>query len=50
MKWIALQIMKMMLRKAKNDQAKTEHTITKGAYDNMIKNYTVTIMYIDSMH
>ena len=37
--------MKMMLMKAKNDRLRKDGIIQK-AYDNMIKNYEDTIMYL----
>jgi hypothetical protein len=46
MKTIAILIMKMMLTKAKNDRFDCDNTIVKRAYDNMIKNYEDTIMFL----
>jgi hypothetical protein len=46
MRWIAIMIMKMMLTKAKNDKFDCDNTIVKSAYDNMIKNYENTIMFL----
>lgn len=40
--------MRMMLTKAKNDMYTCENDITKRAYSNMIKNYEITIMYLES--
>lgn len=45
MRFIAVTIMKMMLMKAKNDRLGKDVIIQK-AYDNMIKNYENTIMYL----
>ena len=45
MKFIAVTIMKMMLMKAKNDRFAKDVIIQK-TYDNMIKNYEDTIMYL----
>lgn len=45
MRFIAVSIMKMMLIKAKNDRVGKDVIIQK-AYDNMIKNYEDTIMYL----
>jgi hypothetical protein len=45
MRLIAVTIMKMMLMKAKNDRVGKDVIIQK-AYDNMIKNYKDTIMYL----
>ena len=45
MRFIAVTIMKMMLMKAKNDRLGKDVIIQK-AYDNMIKNYEDTIMYL----
>lgn len=45
MRFIAVTIMKMMLMKAKNDRLRKDGIIQK-AYDNMIKNYEDTIMYL----
>lgn len=45
MRFIAVTIMKMMLMKAKNDRLGKDVVIQK-AYDNMIKNYENTIMYL----
>ena len=45
MRFIAVTIMKMMLMKAKNDRLGKDVIIQK-AYDNMIKNYEYTIMYL----
>jgi hypothetical protein len=38
----------MMLKKAKNDSFNCNNTIVKQAYDNMIKNYENTIMFLES--
>ena len=46
MRLIAVMIMKMMLMKAKNDWFACDNTIVKQAYDNMIKNYEDTIMFL----
>jgi hypothetical protein len=46
MRLIAVIIMKMMLTKAKNDRFACDNTIVKQAYDNMIKNYEDTIMFL----
>jgi hypothetical protein len=48
MRFIAEVIMKMLLQKAKNDKYDCKHTIVKQAYDNMIKNYEDTIMFINA--
>ena len=40
--------MRMMLTKAKNDMYTCDNSITKMAYNNMIKNYEIKIMYLDS--
>lgn len=45
MRFIAVTIMKIMLMKAKNDKFGKDVIIQK-AYDNMIKNYEDTIMYL----
>ena len=45
MRFIAVIIMKMMLKKAKNNRLGKDVIIQK-AYDNMIKNYKDTIMYL----
>jgi hypothetical protein len=45
MRLIAVTIMKMMLIKAKNDRLGKD-VIMQKAYDNMIKNYEYTIMYL----
>ena len=45
MRFIAVTIMKMMLMKAKKDRLGKDVIIQK-AYDNMIKNYEDTIMYL----
>lgn len=47
MNYIAVLIMKMMLVKAKNDRVGKDVIIQK-AYDNMIKNYENTILYLKS--
>ena len=49
MRIIAVIIMKMMLIKAKNDRVGKDVIIQK-AYDNMIKNYEDTIMYLKANH
>ena len=36
----------MILTKAKNDRFDCDNTIVKQAYDNMIKNYEDTIMFL----
>lgn len=46
MRLIAVIIMKMILTKAKNDRFACDNTIVKRAYDNMIKNYEDTIMFL----
>jgi hypothetical protein len=48
MRWIAISIMKMMLTKAKNDKYKCNSDVMKIAYDHMIKNYEITILYLES--
>ncbi len=48
MRLIAVIIMKMMLQKAKNDKYDCKHSIIKQAYDNMIKNYEDTIMFLNA--
>lgn len=40
--------MRMMLTKAKNDMYTCDHSITRGAYVHMIKNYENTIMYLEA--
>lgn len=45
MRFIAITIMKIMLTKAKNNKLKKDVIIQK-AYQNMIKNYEDTIMYL----
>ena len=50
MSWIAIIIMKMMLKKAKTNKFKCNNTIVKQAYDNMIKNYEHTIMFLKANH
>jgi len=45
MRFITVTLMKMMLMKAKNDRLGKDIIIQK-AYDNMIKNYEDTIMYL----
>lgn len=40
--------MKMMLTKAKNDRSDCNNTIVKQSYNNMIKNYENTIMFLKS--
>jgi hypothetical protein len=48
MGFIATVIMKMMLQKAKNDKYDCKHEIIRQAYDNMIKNYEDTIMFLNA--
>lgn len=50
MKKIAIIIMKIMLQKAKNSKYDQDSSIVKQAYDNMIKNYETTIMFLESQH
>ena len=49
MRLIAIMIMKMMLTKAKNDKFDHDDGIVKQAYDDMIKNYEDTIMFLKAM-
>ncbi len=46
MRLIAIMIMQMMLTKAKNDRFDCDNEIVKQAFDNMIKNYENTIMFL----
>jgi len=48
MRLIAIWIMKNRLKKAQKDQLKLNNTIVKQAYDNMIKNYKDTIMFLEA--
>lgn len=46
MRRIAILVMKMMLTKAKTDRFKCDHSVVRSAYDNMIKNYETTLLYL----
>lgn len=46
MRLIAIIVMKIMLTKAKNDKFDCDNRIVRQAYDNMIKNYEDTIMFL----
>jgi len=47
MKAITRILMKLMLNKAINDRYKCDNEIVKKAYDNVIKNYESTILYLN---
>lgn len=47
MRFIAIMIMKIMLKKAKNNKVGKDDIIEK-AYDHMIRSYETTIMYLES--
>ncbi len=46
MRLIAVMVMKIMLMKAKNDRYTSDNIIVKQSYDNMIKTYEDTIMFL----
>jgi hypothetical protein len=48
MRLIAIWIMKNRLKKAEKDRLKLNNSIVERAYDNMIKNYKNTIMYLEA--
>ena len=48
MRKIAIIIMKNRLKKAQKDQEKLNNTIVIQAYNNMIKNYKDTIMFLEA--
>jgi len=50
MRTIAIMIMKIMLKKAKKNRLVYDNTIVKQAYDEMIKNYEDTIMFLKADH
>ena len=48
MNWIAILIMKKILKKAKTDKFKKENEIVRQAYNNMIRSYTNAIMFLEA--
>lgn len=47
MRLIAIMMMKIMLKKAKNNKIGKDYFIEK-AYEHMIRSYETTIMYLES--
>ena len=47
MRYITMILMKHQLRIAKKEQIKCDNTIVKQAYDNLIKSYKSTIIFLD---
>ena len=47
MKWLTIQLMKYNLMVAIRKQAKVDNLIVKSAYNNLIKNYKDTIMFLE---
>jgi uncharacterized protein YozE (UPF0346 family) len=48
MRLIAIWVMRNRLKKAEKDKLKLDNSIVEKAYDNMIKNYKNTIMYLEA--
>lgn len=46
MKWLTIQLMKYNLNVVIKKQAKVDNSIVRGAYNNVIKNYKDTIMFL----
>lgn len=50
MRLIAIMVMKIMLKRAKNELSACDNSIVKQAYTHMIKNYEDTIMFLEANH
>jgi len=48
MRLIAIWIMKNRLKKAQKEQLKLDNSIVSRAYDDMIKSYKDTIMFLEA--
>jgi hypothetical protein len=48
MRLIAIWVMRNRLKKAEKDKLKLDNSIVEKAYDNIIKNYKNTIMYLEA--
>ncbi len=48
MKWITILLMKYALKQAIGKQSKEQNYIVKCAYNNLIKNYKDTIMFLEA--
>jgi len=48
MKWLTIKLMNLNFRIALNKQSKQENEIVKRAYNDLIKSYKNTIMFLEA--
>jgi hypothetical protein len=46
--WITLKLMNYQIKKGELRITEEQNSIVKSAYENMVKNYKTTVMYLES--